>query len=77
MTERLCIKCDGEGHDLQPLHADQQVQPVAWVHAACLKEYAANNSPEGFAERAAADAEMEARFKRMMELPRKPRAVKA
>jgi hypothetical protein len=76
MTEQLCIKCDGEGRDLQPLHVDQQAQPVAWVHAACLKEYSANNTPESFAERTAADAEMEAGFKRMMEQPRKTRALK-
>jgi hypothetical protein len=76
MTEQLCIKRDGEGHDLQPLHAHQQAQPVAWVHAACLKEYAASNTLESVAARAADDAEMEARFIQMMEQSRERRGQK-
>jgi hypothetical protein len=71
MTEQLCIKCDAEGRDLQPLHDDQQAQPVAWVHAACLKEYDASNTPESLAARAAADAEMAEGFKQMMERTRR------
>ena len=67
MAELLCIKCEGDAGELQPLFGNPAAQPVAWVHTECLEEHQAANTPDAAAARAAADAEHEVAFARMME----------
>jgi hypothetical protein len=51
MTDKRCIFCfeAEDPEDIQPLYAGQSnTQPVAWVHAQCLADYADDETRREF-----------------------------